>query len=139
MYRLAKRKFNIRANRDKQEILFGAEQGWLAPKPVKPPPAGEESRQRRHDLRLLSRSRNAYAVRVQPLRRCSLAYTGKAKLHSTYVVPYIGGSRTRVRMTSRLRSRQVAPGQDLRSLSSMVLNQDGCPRVDQPAERPVLQ
>jgi DNA polymerase I-like protein with 3'-5' exonuclease and polymerase domains len=92
-YSLAGKRFNIRSNGDKQKILFlPKKEGGLGLAPLKTTESAKDKRD--EDLGV-----NDYSVdnetlehhRKSPLVRALIAHSSKAKLHGTYVLPYLGG------------------------------------------------
>lgn len=98
MYLMAGRKFNIRSNRDKQEILYSSKKdGGLGLRPMKLTETGAKKSESALTIYDYSTDQESLAVHegnefVDALH----LYSGKAKLHGTYVLPYIGDVETKV-------------------------------------------
>lgn len=95
MFRLAKRRFNPRSNRDKQNLLFRPRsEGGQGIRSTKLTPAGQTKEERGlptdiEDLSVDSEVLEAH--QKNPLVAMLLEHGSKTKLHGTYVVPYLGG------------------------------------------------
>jgi DNA polymerase I-like protein with 3'-5' exonuclease and polymerase domains len=93
IYNLAGRKFNIRSNKHKQEILFGPKsEGGLGLKPLKPTPtAAKKPEAERGPEDWSVDYETLLAYEKVPLIHTMLQHSAKVKLHGTYVLPYLGG------------------------------------------------
>jgi DNA polymerase I-like protein with 3'-5' exonuclease and polymerase domains len=95
IYREAGRVFNINSNREKQRLLFGKKRdGGLALKPLKLTPSAKDKEAALLTPTDFSVDHETLAryEGVVPLVDLFLKHSAKAKLHSTYVIPYLGGT-----------------------------------------------
>lgn len=88
LWGLAGRRFNVRSNRDKQEILFGE----MGIHPIHPVPGAAEKDPA--DMTIYDWAVDHETLErntKEPFVRLLMMYSAKAKLHGTYVLPYLGG------------------------------------------------
>ena len=93
IYRIAGRQFNINSNPEKQQLLYGSKsQGGRG---LKPKLLTTKGQSKEGDLDFSDYSVSAEALEAykneDPLVDALLTYADLNKLHSTYVVPYLGG------------------------------------------------
>jgi DNA polymerase-1 len=97
IFRLAGTRFNIRSNRDKQEVLFlPKSQGGLGLKGLKVTESARskpESERDIYDFAVDHETMEHY--KHKPLVAAMMLHSAKNKLHGTYVLPYLGGSAIR--------------------------------------------
>jgi DNA polymerase I-like protein with 3'-5' exonuclease and polymerase domains len=101
VFRIAGKKFNLNSNTDKQAMLFGDKKdGGRGLKPVMLTPKGKDKKRNKEALSLSDYSVAADALEIfrgqDVLVDAMLQYADLNKLHSTYVVPYLGGVTTRI-------------------------------------------
>lgn len=101
IYRIAGEKFNLNSVAAKQRLLFGKRaDGGRGLQPKMLTPKGKEKQRRKEILTLADYSVSAEALEIfrsaDPLVDAMLEYADLNKLHSTYVVPYMGGTITRM-------------------------------------------
>lgn len=101
VFRIAGQKFNLNSITVKQELLFGDKRsGGRALKPLMLTPKGKEKKRKKEPLTLSDYSVSADALEVyrgqDTLVDALLHHADMNKLHSTYVLPYLGGVTTRI-------------------------------------------
>lgn len=101
VYRIANQKFNINSISSKQELLFKDKRsGGRGLKPLMLTPKGKEKKRARQPLGISDYSVSADALESyrgqDALVDALLQHADLNKLHSTYVVPYLGGFTTRM-------------------------------------------
>lgn len=88
MFKAARRKFNPRSNRDKQEVLFLPKaEGGQGIRSAKLTPSGRDENNIYH---LAVDNEVLESHRRNPLAALLLLHSAKVKLHGTYVAPYLG-------------------------------------------------
>jgi DNA polymerase-1 len=94
IYRLAGQSFNIRSNRQKQELLFSpVRKGGQGLRPITLTPKASETRADKrtiYDYSVDHKTLHHYKD-TNELAGALLEYGKKMKLHGTYVLPYLGG------------------------------------------------
>lgn len=92
IYKLAGRRFNLRSNRDKQEVLFKPKkEGGQGLKPDKLVASAEgKPSPTIYDYAVDQVTLDKYRGK-SPLVDAMLEFTAKTKLHGTYVLPFVGG------------------------------------------------
>ena len=94
VWNLAGHRFNLRSNRDKQQVLFGEQK--LKPLRVVPSASGvPEDELTIYDYAVDQETLERHA-RTDPMVRMLLAHGAKTKLHGTYILPYLGGTQDTV-------------------------------------------
>lgn len=101
IHRVAGRSFNLRSTAEKQELLYGPQSaGGRGLKPTHLTPGGKDKKRAGQALSLSDYSVAAEALEeyrdVDPLVSALLRYADLDKLLGTYVIPYLGGTTTRV-------------------------------------------
>lgn len=101
VFRQAGRTFNLNSNGTKQELLYGPKSaGGRALQPKMLTPGGKTKKRERRPLSISDYAVSAEALEhyrgADPLVDALLEFSDLNKLHSTYVIPYLGGDVIRV-------------------------------------------
>ena len=101
IYRIAGEKFNINSTATKQRLLFGSKaEGGRALQPKMLTAKGKEKQRNHQPITISDYSVSSEALEIwrmsDPLVDAFLEYSDYNKLHSTYVIPYLGGVTTRM-------------------------------------------
>ena len=105
VWNLARRHFNLRSNREKQEVLFG-DRGLKPHKRVPSAVDVPEAEMTIYDYAVDQESLERHAS-ADPMVRLLLAHAAKVKLHGTYILPYLGGDLETIDAKGQIKTKTV--------------------------------